>query len=135
METNKLKRLVLVCTFFISAWGVSQEQEVIYAKMAKAETNQKQTTMKTYVIEREIPEAGKLSPEQLQGISQKSNEVIASMGPGIEWVHSYVTDNKVYCVYKAENEEAIREHAKNGGFPANNISELSTTINPKTAKN
>ena len=102
--------------------------------MAQTNSNKKsEEIMKTYVIEREIPEAGKLTQEQLKGISQKSNAVLTEMGTGIEWVHSYVTENKVYCVYKAENKEAIKEHAKKGGFPANNISELSTTINPSSA--
>ncbi len=89
--------------------------------------------MKTYVIEREIPEAGKLTQDQLKGISQKSNEVLSQIGTSIEWLHSYVTDNKVYCVYKAESKERIKEHAKKSGFPANNISELSEIINPSTA--
>lgn len=135
MRTIKVKRLLLVCTLFISTWAVGQEQKVIYATMAKEQTNKKHNTMKTYVIEREIPDAGKLTQEQLQGISKKSNEVITGMGPGIEWIHSYVTDNKVYCVYKAKSEEAIREHAEKGGFPANRISELANTIDPGTAKN
>ena len=113
----------------------AQEQEVIYVKMAKTETYQKQKEMKTYLIERKIAEAGKLTPEQLKGISQKSNAIVADMGPGIEWVHSYVTDNKVYCVYKAQNEQQIRDHAEKGGFPVNNISELSTVIDPQTGKN
>ena len=113
--------------------GYSQNQSEVYAKMNK-DIMQKQTTMKTYVIEREIPEAGKLTSEQLKGISQKSNEVVAELGPDIVWLHSYVTDDKVYCVYKAENEELIRNHAKKGGFPVNQISELSTTIDPSTAK-
>lgn len=90
--------------------------------------------MKTYVIEREIPEAGKLTAEQLRGIAQKSNAVLAEMGPGIKWINSYVTENKVYCVYRAENVEAIKEHAEKGGFPADRISELSVTINPDTGR-
>jgi hypothetical protein len=89
--------------------------------------------MKTYLIEREIPDAGKLSPEQLKTISQKSCSVLEKMGPAIKWIHSYVTGNKIYCVYEAENEELIREHAKQGGFPANNISEVASIISPATA--
>jgi len=135
MKKSNVKRFLLVLVFLSSATTFSQEQEVIYAKMAKEQMNQKQKTMKTYVIEREIPNAEKLTQEQLQGISQKSNEVIAEMESGIEWLHSYVTDNKVYCVYKAQSKELIREHAEKGGFPVNNISELSTTINPETGKN
>ena len=90
--------------------------------------------MKTYVIEREIPEAGKLNAEQLKGISQTSCSVLKEMGAAnIEWQHSYVTEDKVYCVYKALNKELLKEHAKKGGFPANKISELSTIISPETA--
>ena len=94
----------------------------------------KSTTMKTYLIERDIPDAGKLTPEQLKSISQKSCSVLKEMGPEIEWIQSYVTGNKIYCVYKAENEDLIREHAKKGGFPANVITEISTVISPATAK-
>jgi hypothetical protein len=104
----------------------------------QTETNSdNQTTeqsMKTYIIEREIPDAGKLTSEQLKGIAQKSNEVVGEMGSQIEWVKSYVTDNTVYCVYRAENAELILKHAEKGGFPANKISELATTIDPGTAK-
>ena len=90
--------------------------------------------MKTYLIERDIPGAGKLTPEQLKAISQKSCSVLQHMGPQIEWLQSYVTGDKIFCVYKAENEALIREHAKEGGFPANVITEISTTISPATAK-
>lgn len=90
--------------------------------------------MKTYLIEREIPDAGKFTPEQLKGISQKSCSVLTEMGPKIQWLHSYVTGNKIYCVYKAENAELIREHAKKGGFPANTIVEIGSVISPATAK-
>jgi len=89
--------------------------------------------MPKYVIEREIPGAGKLTPEQLQGISQKSCGVLKSLGPQIQWVESYVTDDKVYCVYIAPSEALIREHAKLGGFPANRISEVRRMIDPTTA--
>jgi Protein of unknown function (DUF4242) len=92
------------------------------------------TEMKTYLIEREIPGAGKFTPEQLKGISQKSCSVLTEMGPKIQWLQSYVTGNKIYCIYKAENEELIREHAKKGGFPANTIVEISSVISPETAK-
>ena len=90
--------------------------------------------MPKYVIEREIPGAGKLTAEQLQGISQKSCGVLAKMGPQIQWLHSYVTDDKVYCVYIAPNEEAVREHARQGGFPANRVSEVKGIIDPTTAE-
>ena len=94
----------------------------------------KTTEMKTYLIERESPGAGKLTAEQLKGISQTSCGVLKEMGPKIEWLHSYVTGNKIYCIYKAENEELIREHAKKGGFPANSIVEVPNVISPATAK-
>jgi hypothetical protein len=91
------------------------------------------TEMKTYVIEREIPNAGKLTPEQLKAISQTSCNVLKEMGPRIQWIQSYVTGNKIYCIYKAESEELIREHAKKGGFPANSIAQVSSVISPATA--
>ena len=90
--------------------------------------------MPKYVIEREIPNAGQLSTQQLQAISQKSCGVLRNLGPEIQWVHSYVTDDKVYCVYIAPNEKLIREHATQGGFPANRISEIKTTIDPTTSE-
>jgi Protein of unknown function (DUF4242) len=90
--------------------------------------------MPKYVIERDIPGAGKLSATELQGISQKSCSVLQGMGPQIQWVQSFVTDDKVYCVYVAPNEEAVREHARKGGFPANRISRVRTTIDPTTAE-
>lgn len=97
-------------------------------------STQKTTEMKTYLIEREIPEAGKFTAEQLKGISQKSCSVLTAMGPNIQWLHSYVTGNKIYCIYKAENAELIKEHAQKGGFPANSIVEIGTIISPETAK-
>jgi hypothetical protein len=90
--------------------------------------------MPKYVIEREIPGAGNLSPQELQGISEKSCSVLQNLGPQIQWLHSYVTADKIYCVYIAPNEEMIREHANQGGFPANRISEIKTTIDPTTAE-
>jgi hypothetical protein len=90
--------------------------------------------MPKYVIEREIPDAGKLSREQLQAISQKSCSVLRNLGPQIQWVESYVMDDKIYCVYIAPSEELIREHARQGGFPANRISEVRTIIDPTTAE-
>src|SRR5216683_2902003 len=91
-------------------------------------------TMPKYIIEREIPGAGKLSQQELQAISQKSCGVLNQMGPRIQWVQSYVTGDKVYCVYIAPNEQMIREHAQQGGFPANRISEIKTVIDPTTAE-
>ena len=90
--------------------------------------------MPKYVIEREIPGAGKLSGEQLQAISQKSCAVLSNLGPRIQWVESYVMDDKIHCVYIAPNEDLIREHARQGGFPANRISEVRTVIDPTTAE-
>ena len=90
--------------------------------------------MPKYVIEREIPGAGNLTQEQLKGISQTSCGVLSTMGPQIHWVHSYVTADKVYCVYNAPNEEMVREHAKQGGFPANSVSQVTNIIDPTTAE-
>ena len=90
--------------------------------------------MKTYLIEREIPDAGKFTGEQLKGISQKSCSVLMELGAGIQWIHSYVTGNKIYCIYKAESEELIREHARKGGFPANKIVEISSVISPAVGR-
>jgi hypothetical protein len=90
--------------------------------------------MPKYVIEREIPNAGKLSSQELQSISQKSCGVLQNLGPQIQWVQSYVTDDKIYCVYIAPNEKMVREHAKQGGFPANKVSEVKTMIDPTTAE-
>jgi len=90
--------------------------------------------MPKYVIEREIPGAGKMTLQDLQGASQKSCSVLRNLGPEIQWVQSYVTDDKLYCVYLAPNEEMIREHASQGGFPANRISEIKTIIDPTTAE-
>ena len=90
--------------------------------------------MPKFLIERDIPAAGDLSDDDLKGISQKSCNVLREMGPQIQWVHSYVTDDKVYCVYIAPDEEAIREHAAKGGFPANRISRVGNIIDPATAE-
>jgi hypothetical protein len=90
--------------------------------------------MPKYVIEREIPGAGSLTPEQLKSISQVSCGVLSKMGPQIQWIHSYVTDNKIYCVYQAPNEEMVREHASQGGFPANSVAQVRTIIDPSTAE-
>lgn len=90
--------------------------------------------MPKYIIEREIDGAGQLSKPELQGVAQTSCNILASMGPGIQWVESYITDNKVYCVYIAPNEEAIRRHATAGGFPANRISQVRSIIDPSTSE-
>jgi hypothetical protein len=90
--------------------------------------------MPKYVIEREIPGAGKLTADQLKGISQTSCGVLSNMGPEIQWVHSYVTEDKIFCIYNAPNEEMIREHAKQGGFPANSVRKVAVIIDPVTAE-
>ncbi len=90
--------------------------------------------MPKYVIEREIPGAGKFTAEHLKEISQASCGVLSKMGPQIQWVHSYVTANKIYCIYNAPNEEMVREHAAKGGFPANVVSVVSRIIDPVTAE-
>lgn len=90
--------------------------------------------MPQYVIERDIPGAGKLSAQELKAVSQKSCSVLDSMGPKIQWLKSYVTADKLYCVYIAPNEEMIREHARIGGFPANRVSAVITIIDPTTAE-
>ena len=110
-----------------------------YASFAQqiTETNISKTNktgkMKTFVIERELPNAGQLTADELKAISQKSCSVLKGMGPQIEWQQSYVTGNKIYCIYKAENEDLIKEHAKKGGFPANSVVEVASVISPATA--
>jgi hypothetical protein len=123
-ETISMLLLVLFST-------VSALAQTASSKSGKSLT--KETEMKTYVIEREIPGAGDLNAEELKSISQKSCSVLKELGPGIEWVQSYVTDDKIYCIYRAQNEEILRVHADKGGFPANVIHELSTIISPQTA--
>ena len=124
MKSIKLLLVVMVlATSFVRAHEVADQ-----------ETSKKNAVMKTYVIERIIPGAGDLTPEQLKGISQTSCSVITEMGPVIEWQHSYVTGDKVYCVYKADTKERIEEHAKTSGFPANAINEIVTVISPATAE-
>jgi hypothetical protein len=90
--------------------------------------------MPKFLIERDIPEAGRLSAEELQAISQKSCEVLREMRAQIQWVQSYVTDGKIYCIYLAPDEDAVREHAQQGGFPANRISRICSVIDPTTAE-
>lgn len=90
--------------------------------------------MPKYVIERELPGAGKLSSQELRGIAQKSCGVLREMGTHVQWLESYVTDDKIYCVYVAPNEDAVRTHAKQGGFPANRISQVRSVIDPTTAE-
>ena len=90
--------------------------------------------MPLYVIERELPGAGALCPEELKGVAQHSNEVLAGMGPSIQWRESYVTADKIYCVYVAPDEVTVREHARRGGFPANSVARVTRRIDPTTAE-
>jgi len=90
--------------------------------------------MPKYVIERDIPGAGMIPPAELKAISQKSCSVLGKMGPQVQWVHSYVTGDRIYCIYNAPNEEAVREHARQGGFPANRVSAVTSIIDPVTAE-
>lgn len=90
--------------------------------------------MPKYVIERDIPGAGKLSPPELKSISQKSCSVLNELGPQVQWIQSYVTDERIYCVYIAPNEELVRKHAKLGGFPANKVSRVRAVIDPTTSE-
>jgi hypothetical protein len=90
--------------------------------------------MPEFVIEREMPGVGKLGPADLKGASQTSCSVLRELGPDIQWVNSFVTDDKIYCIYRASNEQLIREHAERGGFPANRISQVRATIDPTTAE-
>jgi hypothetical protein len=90
--------------------------------------------MPQYLIQRDIPGAGKLTPAELKAISQKSCSVLNTLGPQIQWVHSYVCDNQIMCVYRAPNEQMLLDHAKQGGFPANKITEVRTMIDPTTAE-
>ena len=90
--------------------------------------------MPRFVIERELPGAGEIPQQDLRAISQKSCSVLADLGPSIQWVESYVTTDKIYCVYQAPNKEIIRQHAEMGGFPANRIEEIATVISPVTAE-
>lgn len=90
--------------------------------------------MPKYVIERELPGAGKLSAAEIKSIAQTSNKVLQEMGPQIQWVQSYVTEDKIYCVYVAPDKEVVREHARQGGFPANSVAQISTVFDPTTAE-
>jgi len=101
---------------------------------SKSLTTSKQTNMKTYIIERHIPNAGQLTNEQLQEISKKSCAVLNTMGSQIEWDHSYVVGDKLFCVYRAANEELVREHGKKGDFPVNEVYQVAAIISPQSAK-
>ncbi len=127
-----MKNLLVLPMLFLCVVSFGQNQTTPESEEKVVNDN---IAMKTYVIERVIPGAGDLTAEQLKGISQASCSVLEEMGPIIEWQHSYVTGDKVYCVYKAQSKELIEEHAKKGNFPANSISEVASKIGPDTAKN
>src|SRR5262249_4466859 len=101
---------------------------------SNTDADRRDAAMPRYVIEREIPNAGKLSPQELRTISQKSCSVLNQMGPQIQWVQSYVTDDKIYCLYVAPNADMVREHARKGGFPANRVAAVRTVIDPTTSE-
>ena len=129
-----MKLFTQLLTIFIAIMLFSTTTLMAQNTNATDKSSTKKTTvMKTYLIERNIPGAGKFTPEQLKSISQTSCTVLKDMGPKIEWLQSYVTGDKIFCVYRAESEELIREHAKKGGFPANVITEIGTVISPATA--
>jgi hypothetical protein len=129
MKSTTKRIMVIIIILFAGYASMGQTKTA-----TNKSTTTKTTTMKTYLIERDIPDAGKLTPDQLKSISKTSCKVLKEMGPEIQWIQSYVTGNKIFCVYKAENEELIRTHAKKGGFPANQITEISTVISPATAR-
>tara|TARA_R110002033_G_scaffold54779_2_gene103342 strand:- start:1781 stop:2167 length:387 start_codon:yes stop_codon:yes gene_type:complete len=126
----KTVKLVLVLMVFTLNYTQAQQQQ----QQENQTTSKNNDIMKTYVIERIIPGAGELTAEQLKEISQKSYTVLKEMASKIEWQHSYVTGDKVYCVYKAENKDLIEKHAHKCGFPANSINEVATVISPATAE-
>lgn len=126
---KQINRKIGLFFFFAIIVGTGAFAQSSTSTDAQKSTNNE---LKTYVIEREIPGAGALTGDQLKGISQKSCGVLKEMHD-IEWVHSYVTGNKIYCIYKAKNADLIREHAKKGGFPANSVAEVTNVISPATA--
>ena len=126
---KRIKNTILLLAIILFTGMTAMAQTTV-----KDTSKSNSTKMKTYLIERDIPNAGKLTPEQLKAISQKSCSVLKEMGPDIQWIQSYVTGDKIYCVYIAPNEEMIRQHAQQGGFPANRVSEIKSIIDPTTAE-
>jgi len=124
-----MKQIILASTMLLALTFFS-----VTNTSAQSKTDNKKPALKTYLIERDIPGAGQLQPADLKGISQKSCSVLKEMGPGIVWLQSYVTGNKIFCVYQAENETLLKEHATKGGFPITSITEINNTISPKTAE-
>ena len=130
MKTSKTLRVLILIGFF--AFNYLGAQEI--ARSTTKKTVMNKPVIKTYLIERNIPGAGDLTTADWKGISQKSCAVLKEMGPDIQWVNSYVTQDKIYCVYRAPNKEMILEHAKKGGFPANHIMEIENQMSPRTAE-
>jgi hypothetical protein len=120
---------IVVFNYKFSCYTFSQRRFV-----SSQYRDEKEQPMPKYVIEREIPGAGNIGPEDMQGISQKSCSVLKELGPEVQWVQSYVTEDKIYCVYIAPNKEMVLEHAKRGGFPANSVAEVKRMIDPTTAE-
>jgi hypothetical protein len=132
MKTSMNYTLAFLFIMLFAAYA--SNAQVASAKSKEKPKNSTTPVMKTYVITRDIPNAGKLTAEELKSISQTSCTVLKEMGSSIEWLHSYVTKDQIICIYKAENEELVREHAKKGGFPANTITEVANIISPATAQ-
>ncbi len=127
MKTPRKSFILLIAVMLLTGYAC-------YAQSASNNSqNSNQTQMKTYLIERNIPNAGKLDHDQLKAISQKSCSVLTEMGPDIQWLQSYVVGDKIFCVYKATNEELLKEHGLKGGFPVTNIYEVENVISPATA--
>ena len=120
----KTVNYLVILAFFMATTAFAQNE---------VKANQKETTMKTYVIERNIPGAGNLTAEELKAISQTSCGVLKNMGDGIVWDHSYVVGDKIFCIYQAQNEELVREHGAKGGFPVDAVYEVKNIISPATA--
>lgn len=131
MKKSNYRRMVMLAMMLLIAITSSAQ---LASADRKEDKDVNARVMKTYIIQRDIPNAGKLTDAELKGISQTSCNVLKEMGPKIEWIHSYVTGNQIYCIYKAENMDLIREHARKGGFPANAITEVATIISPATAE-
>jgi len=123
---NCVKTLLMSALALIAAGLVRAEEQPVPEALPAGQN--------MYVIERDMPGLGQMNAEQLKAASQKSCSVLSTLGPQVKWLHSYVTGNKMYCVYLAPNEEVVREHAKLGGFPATAVNRVSTIIGPKTAK-
>jgi hypothetical protein len=125
-KITKHMSLLIVTLFFAGITGMAQTT-------GASDNSKTPHVMHTYVIERNIPGAGEFTPEKLKTISKTSCSVLKEMGPGIQWIQSYVTDNKIFCVYKAENIDMLKEHAQKGGFPINAVYEVESVISPATA--